>query len=360
MLDNYDFYALLLQSSMPTLFAGILLMIFIIVDKTFENEVINEFIAAVLCAFGLGVVVTLDFIFDSLHILQKWQTVLASINVILKISAVIFLIRISQRKNTRLKKMLSVFILVNALICIMNMFTGIMFTISSNNEVVKGVLYYLPMIFVGIAIFLFSLSGIQNLHTNLGEGLVIFAIIISFLLANIFEAYYKTYFLVSQGAVVCVIFYFLCLNVELYKRDPLTELLNRRSFYSDLDKYKKRNLIVLSMDLNNLKKYNDTNGHDAGDLAIKTSAKCMSKTFGHIGIVYRTGGDEFMAIFINKSSEQLEKMIFNFREELSKTEYEVACGYAKYKPGDNIESVIKAADENMYVNKKTLKSPSRS
>jgi len=354
------FYGLLFQSSIPGFLCGILLLIFIITDKTFENETITGFIASVACSFGLSIVVTLDYISDHLNMLPNGQTVLGSLSVIMKVGASLFLIRISQRKNVHHMRMLSILFMLNTIICIVNMFTGILFTIGVDNQTIKGTLYYLPVIFVGVGIFLFILAGIHNVRSNLGEALIIFAIIISFLVANILEIYYNTYYLVSQVAHVCIVFYFLCLNVELYKRDPLTELLNRRSFYSDLDKYKKRKMLILSMDLNNLKKYNDTNGHDAGDLAIKTSARCMNKCFGRLGIVYRTGGDEFMAIFHDKLPEQLEKAIYNFREELSKTEYEVACGFAQYEPGNDVEEIIKIADENMYINKKTLKSPSRS
>lgn len=356
---SLSFYGLLFQSAVPGFLCGLLLLIFILGDKTFEKGTIRGFILSVACAFGLSIVVTLDFIFDSFRMFPNGQNVLESISVILKVGCVVYIVRISQRKNIHHIRTLTGLFIFNAIICVVNMFTGIMFSINSNFELIQGKLFWVPFVVMSFAAVLFLMYGIKNLRSNPGEGLVIIAIILAFLAANILELYFQTYYLVSQVSDVCIVFYFLCLNVELYKRDALTELLNRRSFYTDCNKHKKQRMLILSMDLNNLKKYNDEHGHDAGDLAIKTSANCMTKAFGRLGIVYRTGGDEFMALFRNKTPDQLDEAIARFRSELSKTEYEVACGYALYIPGDDVEEIIKKADDRMYVDKKSLKGQSR-
>lgn len=357
---THSYYGLLFQSAIPGFLCGLLLLIFILGDKTFDRVTIKGFICAVGCAFLLGILDATDFIFDRLQIYPFLQIVLGSFSIIFKVGCVIYIVRISQRRNVYHRRLLTVLFSINAVISIINIWTGILFTINPDFTTELGRFSSFPYIVIAIAGVLFLLCGIKNLRTNLGEGLVIIAIIIAFLASNTLELYYNTYFLVSQVCEVCIVFYFLCLNVELYKRDALTELLNRRSFYADCEKFKKHRMLVLSMDLNNLKKYNDEYGHDAGDLAIKTSARCMEKAFNRIGIVYRTGGDEFMALFHDKSPAQLDKAIANFRTELDKTEYEVACGYAQYEPGNDIEDIIKLADDQMYINKKTLKGPSRS
>lgn len=109
------------------------------------------------------------------------------------------------------------------------------------------------------------------------------------------------------------------------------------------------------MDLNDLKKFNDTEGHAAGDLAICTSVKCMNNAFSKFGKVYRTGGDEFMALFKNKSEVKVLEAINIFQTNLSKTRYKVACGIAKYTPEDDFEEIVSKADSHMYSNKKILK-----
>lgn len=55
------------------------------------------------------------------------------------------------------------------------------------------------------------------------------------------------------------------LYIETYRCDPLTGLMNRKSFYLDAGRYRNRNIAVISIDLNGLKEINDTKGHSAGD-----------------------------------------------------------------------------------------------
>ena len=61
--------------------------------------------------------------------------------------------------------------------------------------------------------------------------------------------------------------------------------------------------VFVSLDVNGLKTINDTQGHAAGDELIKAAASCMKKCIGSYGRVYRTGGDEFIAL-INTSDKQ--------------------------------------------------------
>jgi diguanylate cyclase (GGDEF)-like protein len=114
-------------------------------------------------------------------------------------------------------------------------------------------------------------------------------------------------------------------------------------------------MILLSMDLNNLKLYNDTKGHGAGDKALVTVTEIMIEVFSKYAKLFRTGGDEFMAIFSKQDSALAEKLVQEFQNKLSKTEYRVACGIAQYVPGDDIEKIITLSDEKMYAHKVLLK-----
>lgn len=71
--------------------------------------------------------------------------------------------------------------------------------------------------------------------------------------------------------------------------------------------------------------------------------------------LYRTGGDEFMAIFTKQDKAFIEKLVDDFQSALKATEYKVACGVAEYFPGDDIEKVITLSDERMYSHKVKLK-----
>lgn len=144
--------------------------------------------------------------------------------------------------------------------------------------------------------------------------------------------------------------------------DELTGLDNRRAFEKDIEAYKKKDLekdlVFISLDVNELKHVNDTLGHEAGDELLKGAAYCMKKSFSPYGKIYRTGGDEFNAIiFANKN--MINSIMCNFNENVVNwtgsivKNIAIAAGYVTY---DDVE--VKAisemailADKRMYEEK---------
>lgn len=84
--------------------------------------------------------------------------------------------------------------------------------------------------------------------------------------------------------------------------DPLTGLLNRRYLQDRLDEELSRSerharvMVLLMLDLDGFKQYNDTQGHLAGDKALKLIAESLLRSVRSMDIVSRYGGDEFMVI----------------------------------------------------------------
>ena len=83
-------------------------------------------------------------------------------------------------------------------------------------------------------------------------------------------------------------------NEKLYK-DALTGAYNRR-FYEDKVKVMKGRAGVAVIDLDDFKIYNDTYGHHAGDLVLKTTAEIIRKYIRKSDMLIRCGGDEFLLI----------------------------------------------------------------
>jgi two-component system, cell cycle response regulator len=114
--------------------------------------------------------------------------------------------------------------------------------------------------------------------------------------------------------------------------DDLSGLYNRRGFISlaqqqiKLSRRTRRGFFIVFVDLDGLKKINDTYGHLEGDRALVTVADILKKTFRETDIVARIGGDEFIVLAID-AAEDTEEIIRNRTEENLK-EYNIASGSA--------------------------------
>ena len=148
--------------------------------------------------------------------------------------------------------------------------------------------------------------------------------------------------------------------IRIAMTDELTRLFNRRSYEEDLTEYESRALekdfVLMSADVNGLKTINDTLGHMAGDELIRSAAKCLMLAIGSKGKVYRTGGDEFMAILhtddVKTLCRDIEASAASWKGFYSK-DLSISIGYAASAdyPEMNIHELEKKADDEMYLAK---------
>ena len=111
---------------------------------------------------------------------------------------------------------------------------------------------------------------------------------------------------------------------------------------------------VVSIDLNDLKKINDIQGHAKGDEAICTVVNTIDKAVPKGCTLYRTGGDEFMILCIRSEQAAVEKMLDDIRSEMKNTPYTCALG-AAYINSEDFDRVCALADAAMYEDKHRLK-----
>lgn len=154
-------------------------------------------------------------------------------------------------------------------------------------------------------------------------------------------------------------FYAEYLAERMSKTDMLTGLGNRAAYNEDTDRYIEHgisdDLTVVYLDVNGLKRVNDTLGHHAGDELISGAAECIRKVFERDGGCYRTGGDEF--IVVGEFSEE------RFREragEFDRTvkewkgswgqELRISYGGAAARevPDRDLNRIVKLADKRLY------------
>lgn len=142
-----------------------------------------------------------------------------------------------------------------------------------------------------------------------------------------------------------------------YNTDVVTGLLNRNAYERDVQEIDVKKLGLVSIDANNLKKLNDSEGHDAGDKLLRSVAEAIASVWGKERS-YRTGGDEFVVITEGVKEKVTRKNMETFRELVSDDGYSAAVGYAdaftvKGKP--SLEKIQKASDQAMYMDKNSYK-----
>ena len=114
-------------------------------------------------------------------------------------------------------------------------------------------------------------------------------------------------------------------------------------------------MIIISMDLNDLKYINDNFGHKAGDIALLTFAEVCRSVKTNKFILYRTGGDEFMILGIKATMDEAKELVELIKEKLAETPYTCSFGIHEYKPGDDFDAVVVKADKAMYEDKSIYK-----
>ncbi len=138
--------------------------------------------------------------------------------------------------------------------------------------------------------------------------------------------------------------------------DMLTGVMNRNEMNNRVDALRSgdsalRGLGIVFADLNGLKRVNDNEGHDAGDLLIKNAAMVLQNVF--IGDqIFRAGGDEFMVLMTFTTEDVIMQKIDKAKK-LSKKYGNVsfALGYSYQNDASDITGALKLADQKMYEDK---------
>ncbi|MHB8491497.1 MAG: GGDEF domain-containing protein [Solirubrobacteraceae bacterium] len=140
--------------------------------------------------------------------------------------------------------------------------------------------------------------------------------------------------------------------------DPLTSLANRRGLESLFEERRGRRAIgILSIDVDNLKATNDSEGHGAGDELISAMARAIEAVLRGGDIAARMGGDEFAVVIFDAGPQASLAAAGRIMATLEgipegsphpRASVGVACG----SPSDSLENTLRRADEAMYVAKR--------
>lgn len=140
---------------------------------------------------------------------------------------------------------------------------------------------------------------------------------------------------------------------KLSYRDMLTGLYNRNRYIERLEAYKQvqdQQIGAIYIDLNGLKKVNDEQGHRAGDELIVRAAGTIAGIFAEDA--YRVGGDEFVVILLDVSREDFARKTEQLRRQMQENGVDASIGGVWQASTENLENLLRLADENMYREKK--------
>ena len=160
-------------------------------------------------------------------------------------------------------------------------------------------------------------------------------------------------------------------SIEMSLMDPLTGLYNRHCLKIRLPGLLEKALVrgqamaLCVIDIDHFKGINDTYGHDAGDTILESVGEVLRSAVRRDDILYRIGGEEFVAALQGASVEEAHRIARRIRDSVSqKTFYingperlslavTVSIGISFFDPAcDTLETLIKRADEALYRAKK--------
>ncbi|MBE9537747.1 MAG: diguanylate cyclase [Proteobacteria bacterium] len=153
---------------------------------------------------------------------------------------------------------------------------------------------------------------------------------------------------------------------EIARRDPLTGLLNRRGFSDEAESEIQRFIrngkepsFVLA-DLDKFKEFNDKYGHACGDYVLRQVAHLLSERVRNMDEIGRWGGEEFMLMLPETSSEGATQVAEKLRTIVESQRFEynnkqlavtMTFGVATFRKGEALERCIARADTALYEGK---------
>lgn len=139
---------------------------------------------------------------------------------------------------------------------------------------------------------------------------------------------------------------------ELSYHDQLTGALNRHALAEKYRALAADTIGVIYCDITGLKQINDSLGHEAGDQAICRCYELICRAVGD-ALVYRAGGDEFIALCINAGREEFQQTVDRLRELVRQDQCHIAVGHVwSDKHPMQLEPLITQADQVMYQDKR--------
>ena len=282
---------------------------------------------------------------------------------------------IHMRDKTFVKYILGGVLIANVIFQIVSAFSGWMVVVDEQHFYSHGPLYFVYTIFyflvIALVIIEYVLYGRKFRRQNrLSLYFIILFLIVGICMQEFFGLNVRTVYISMTISAVLLFVHFIefkqiSMDDQIQQQqskidtDFLTGVYSRAAYSDALKFYEEnqipKNLAVFLIDINGLKKVNDSFGHEAGDELICGASECIKDTYGHDGRIYRIGGDEFVVFKkMDKNDALLSIGDLHSRTSEWRGKYydnlsvSAGCALAIEYPNLTVEELMKIADREMY------------
>ncbi|MBO4749285.1 MAG: GGDEF domain-containing protein [Lachnospiraceae bacterium] len=318
-------------------------------DVFLEKKMIYMLRVALVTLLALSVFEWAEDLCSRLDHPTIWRVLLSAVCYSLRPIIILMIICLVIKK---VNKLVMIPAILNVVLSFSAFFSDIVFSYTADNRFQRGPLgysAYVISLFYVLGLLVVSIRTVPK-HSQEESVVVFFLAFAAIGAAWLALSAYDNVVNVTYAAEILL--YYLYTYSLFTKRDTLTGLYNRQSFYGDMEKYPESIGGVISIDMNELKWINDTLGHAAGDAALKAVSDIFVKYADAHGRIYRIGGDEFIVFCRKRFVKDMQKTVDKMRTAIDEAGYSCAFGISD---GKSVEEMIHEADERMYEDKARIK-----
>jgi len=266
----------------------------------------------------------------------------------------------SRKKFVTFMIIASIPAIINSILLVLNPITHKHFTLDADLVFTRGPFFYILAgaagLYMLIALILIVINRSELGRVNTRKLLAFTALPI--IGATLQVLFYGIYALWICLAFAIMAVYLNIQNTEL-SIDYLTKVNNHRALVqfleSKIESKSRRSFSAFMMDIDWFKSINDTFGHDVGDRALKDIANMLKSLFGNRGFICRFGGDEFVVVMNDITSQQAVIETIDQALDLYNAmndDYTLSLSIGTYdcdtSSGITCDGLLKILDERMY------------
>ncbi|MBQ6399204.1 MAG: EAL domain-containing protein [Clostridia bacterium] len=282
--------------------------------------------------------------------LRFWRTLFSVAGYVLRSTAILGLLLVILRPERRNWSVMIPWVF-NLGVCATAFFTDICFGFDGQYRFYRGPLGYVPFI-----VPLFYLAAIlwltfKRYDSGKKSDRMILISCALFCVGSALLDAARGGVRLHEAILISSIFFYVFLRSYDVRKDSLTLLLNRQSFYDDCSEMDRKIGAAASLDMNGLKTLNDAEGTHAGDRALARIGERMLRITGPEARAYRIGGDEFVILFQHQDEQRIHETLKRLSGEIREDGYSVAWGYAIREEGESPEELVRKSDLKMFSRK---------